>query len=233
MDCRQPGLSVHGILQARIREWVAISFSRGSFQSRDRTCVFRIGRWILYHGTTWKAQQRNSQAVGGHLFIINTWKLGEVSLVCGWCWWLQWIFLKIFLSSLWHVVPTGKTKRAIKQKKGSLHRTGLRLPSCGCLDLQSSADKNKCTHSFLRYMKTVGRELIIHWRPSCCRRKAWGPEDEMTSWHFLLVNLMGNFDISTMHSQLSNEDWVSPRLDRYEIWGEIKELDMEQQTGSK
>ena len=44
---------------------------------------------------------------------------------------------------------------------------------------------------------------------------------------------MGNFDISTMHSQLSNEDWVSPRLDRYEIWGEIKELDMEQQTGSK
>ena len=43
---------------------------------------------------------------------------------------------------------------------------------------------------------------------------------------------MGNFDISTMHSQLSNEDWVSPRLDRYEIWGEIKELDIKQQTGS-
>ena len=81
MDCRQPGPSVHGILQARIWEWIAISFSRGSFQSRDWTCVFRIGRWILYHGTTWKAQQRNSQAVGEHLFIINTWKLGEVSVV--------------------------------------------------------------------------------------------------------------------------------------------------------
>ena len=32
MDCNPPGFSVHGILQARILEWVAISFARGSFQ---------------------------------------------------------------------------------------------------------------------------------------------------------------------------------------------------------
>ena len=32
-----PGSSVHGILQARVLEWVAISFSRGSSQPRDRT----------------------------------------------------------------------------------------------------------------------------------------------------------------------------------------------------
>ena len=31
MDCSLPGFFVHGILQARILEWVAISFSRGSF----------------------------------------------------------------------------------------------------------------------------------------------------------------------------------------------------------
>ena len=30
-----PGSSVHGILQARILEWVAVSYSRGSFQPRD------------------------------------------------------------------------------------------------------------------------------------------------------------------------------------------------------
>ena len=30
MDCSPPGSSVHGIFQARILEWVAISFSRGS-----------------------------------------------------------------------------------------------------------------------------------------------------------------------------------------------------------
>ena len=49
--CSPPGPSVHGILQARIVEWVAISFSRGSFLARDATCVSRvscIGRWVLY-----------------------------------------------------------------------------------------------------------------------------------------------------------------------------------------
>ena len=34
MDCSPPGSSVHGILQARILEWCAIPFSRGSFQPR-------------------------------------------------------------------------------------------------------------------------------------------------------------------------------------------------------
>ena len=51
MDCRLPGSSVHGILQARILEWVVISFSRGSSWPRDWTCVSCIsciGRRILY-----------------------------------------------------------------------------------------------------------------------------------------------------------------------------------------
>ena len=39
MDCSPPGSSVHGIFQARILEWVAISFSRGSSQPRDGTQV--------------------------------------------------------------------------------------------------------------------------------------------------------------------------------------------------
>ena len=42
MDWSPPGSSVHELLQARILEWVAISFSRGSSLSRDQT-------WILYH----------------------------------------------------------------------------------------------------------------------------------------------------------------------------------------
>ena len=37
MDCSLPGSSVHGILQGSILEWVATSFSRGSFQSRNQT----------------------------------------------------------------------------------------------------------------------------------------------------------------------------------------------------
>ena len=47
MDCSLPGRSVHGILQARILEWVIISFSRGSSPPRDGTCVSCIGRWIF------------------------------------------------------------------------------------------------------------------------------------------------------------------------------------------
>ena len=43
MDYSPPGSCVHGLLQARILEWVAISFSRGSSQPRDRTQVSRIG----------------------------------------------------------------------------------------------------------------------------------------------------------------------------------------------
>ena len=39
MDCGPPGSSVHGIFQARVLEWVAISFSKGSSQPRDRTQV--------------------------------------------------------------------------------------------------------------------------------------------------------------------------------------------------
>ena len=51
IDCSFPGSSFHGILQARILEWVAMPSSRGSSQTRNWTlisCVFYIGRWILY-----------------------------------------------------------------------------------------------------------------------------------------------------------------------------------------
>ena len=42
MDCSPPGSSVYGILQARILEWVAISFSRGSSPPIDRTLVSHL-----------------------------------------------------------------------------------------------------------------------------------------------------------------------------------------------
>ena len=42
MDCSLPGSSIHGILQARILEWVAFSFSRGSYRPRDWTQVSHI-----------------------------------------------------------------------------------------------------------------------------------------------------------------------------------------------
>ena len=65
---------VHGLLQARIVEWVAISYSRGSSQPRDQThvsCVSCIGRWMLYHCTIWEAPSSSMRTLiplwGSHL----------------------------------------------------------------------------------------------------------------------------------------------------------------------
>ena len=62
---------VHGILQARILEWVAVPFSKGSSQTRDQTQVSRIaGRY----STNWSYQESprilewvtSSECAGGH-----------------------------------------------------------------------------------------------------------------------------------------------------------------------
>ena len=52
MDLSPPGSSIHGISQARILEWVVISFSMRSYQLRNQTLVSCIGRQILYHWAT-------------------------------------------------------------------------------------------------------------------------------------------------------------------------------------
>ena len=52
LGCSLPGSCVHGILQTRILEWIAIPSSRGSSQPRDQTHISyipSIGRWVLYH----------------------------------------------------------------------------------------------------------------------------------------------------------------------------------------
>ena len=56
MDCRPPDFSVHGISQARMLEWVAVSFSRGSSWPRDQTHISCIGWQVLYHWATREAQ---------------------------------------------------------------------------------------------------------------------------------------------------------------------------------
>ena len=58
MNCSLPGSSVHGIFHARILEWVAISFSRGSSRPSDQTRVSRIaGR----HFTNWATREAPSR----------------------------------------------------------------------------------------------------------------------------------------------------------------------------
>ena len=56
MDCKPPGSSVHGILQAKILEWVAISFSRGSSQLRDLSPASpALAAGFFTTSTTWEA----------------------------------------------------------------------------------------------------------------------------------------------------------------------------------
>ena len=58
MDCSPPGHSVHRIFQARILEWVAISFSRGSSRLRDWTWVFcTAGRFF----TNWATMELDNK----------------------------------------------------------------------------------------------------------------------------------------------------------------------------
>ena len=57
MDCSPAGSSVHGILSARILEWVAMPSSRGSSRPRDQTCISYVsciaGRFFTT-STTWE-----------------------------------------------------------------------------------------------------------------------------------------------------------------------------------
>ena len=55
--CSLPGLSVHGVLQARILEWIAIPFSRGSSQPRDRTQVSCIAGRVFTLSAPREAQE--------------------------------------------------------------------------------------------------------------------------------------------------------------------------------
>ena len=65
MDCIPPDSSVHGILQGRILEWIAILFSRGSSWSRDQTkisCI--VGRFFTIWATR-EAQYSQLTMVSG------------------------------------------------------------------------------------------------------------------------------------------------------------------------
>ena len=76
MDCSPPGPSVHRILQARILEWVAISFSRWSSWPRDGTWVSCIAGRLFTIWATREAQWREKKGEG-KLKCVNTYTIAE------------------------------------------------------------------------------------------------------------------------------------------------------------
>ena len=75
LDCSLPGFSIHGIFQARVLEWFAISLSRGSSQPRDWTQVSHIaGRCF----TLWATRERVHNMVYEYFrLIVENYCLGK------------------------------------------------------------------------------------------------------------------------------------------------------------
>ena len=76
MNYSLPGSSAHEISQAKILEWVAISFSRESSGPRDWAHLCGIGRWILYHWATWEAQALYLLLVSRQVVSSSLWPHG-------------------------------------------------------------------------------------------------------------------------------------------------------------
>ena len=105
MDCSPPGSPVHGILQARILEWVAISFLRGSFWPRDQThvsYVYCAGRRVPYHwhhlGSPWAENKfwivEWLEKIKSKIIFHDLWKLCEIQI---------WMFMKFFYCDIPHI----------------------------------------------------------------------------------------------------------------------------------
>ena len=77
MDCSPPGSSVHGIFQAWILEWVAVSFSRGSSWPRDRT---RVSRIVGRRFTIWATREVHQK----HRRVVASFKRMSVEIFYRW-----------------------------------------------------------------------------------------------------------------------------------------------------
>ena len=66
VDCSPPGSSVHGILQARVLEWVAIFFSRGYSQARDQTQLSHTAGRLFNH---WATREALAMQKNNYIFI--------------------------------------------------------------------------------------------------------------------------------------------------------------------
>ena len=143
MDCSLPGSSVHGIFQARILDWVAISFSRGSSQPRDGTWVSRtIGRCF----TVWATREVLS-LVSGHQVGSGNVNTGVCACVC-----------VCTLSDVWLLA----TPRTVDHQSPLFvgfsrwkHRSGLPFPTPG--DLPDPGIKPASPAMAGRFFTTVPR----------------------------------------------------------------------------
>ena len=116
MDCSPPGSSVHGTSQARILEWIAISFTRRTSRPRDSAHVSCIGRRIPYLWVTREALETywasksclERQIISWDLPTMQEQLLWFVKSQCslvGWPFWL--IRYSFWMASIKHTIALG------------------------------------------------------------------------------------------------------------------------------
>ena len=81
--CNPMDYTVHGVLQARILEWIAFPFSRGSSQPRDQTQVTRIAGGFFTSWATRDAQDSSWRQMSKRLLFLSQLSLGPD-------WWIGW-----------------------------------------------------------------------------------------------------------------------------------------------
>ena len=75
MDCSLSVSSVHGILQTRILEWVAMPSSRGSSQLKDRNLVSCIAGRFFSHWAIWEALSKIFHLVNSRMWFTGSFQL--------------------------------------------------------------------------------------------------------------------------------------------------------------
>ena len=117
MDCSSPGCSVPGILQARILEWVAISFPRGSSQPRDGTRASHIAGRLFTIWATREALIRELQinTVRYHYTAVRMSKIQTLASLCWWGCGATWVFVHCLweykmVQSLWKILQQFHTE---------------------------------------------------------------------------------------------------------------------------
>ena len=85
MDCSLPGSSVHGIFQARVLVWSAVSFSRRSSWPRDWTRVSHVVSSVQLLSCVWLFATPGTTAHQASLSITNCWSLPKPMSIDQWC----------------------------------------------------------------------------------------------------------------------------------------------------
>ena len=150
VDCSPPGSSAHGVFQAWILEWVAVSFPRESSWSRDRT---RLSRIVGRRFTIWATREAHSDIVYFTLNIFQIMLLTTLKLHLR----SHWMFYYCHLSHVYkYYKPHKEMLFSLKQSVTSRKWKRKKYASLFCLprNLHSSA-------SCVPFFQESGSTLLI------------------------------------------------------------------------